>query len=58
MKKQFSILLPLPAALSSYQQNDSTPKKFALVIGNGAYTNIEKLKNPVNDADDMADVLS
>jgi len=32
-------------------------QKFALVIGNGAYANITKLNNPVNDANDMAAVL-
>jgi uncharacterized caspase-like protein len=55
MRKLLSVLFPLP--LSTNQQNDSTPKKIALVIGNGMYTNFNKLKNPVNNADDMADVL-
>lgn len=32
-------------------------EKFALVIGNGAYTSVSQLKNPVNDAADMADTL-
>jgi len=32
-------------------------QKFALVIGNGAYANITKLNNPVNDANDMAAAL-
>ena len=32
-------------------------QKFALIIGNAAYTNIASLKNPVNDANDMADTL-
>ncbi|WP_461256864.1 SUMF1/EgtB/PvdO family nonheme iron enzyme [Treponema sp. R80B11-R83G3] len=32
-------------------------QKYALVIGNGAYTNITKLNNPVNDANDMATAL-
>jgi len=32
-------------------------EKFALVIGNEAYTNIARLKNPVNDANDMAETL-
>ena len=57
MRKLLSVLFPLPTSPSSIEQNDSTPKKFALVIGNGAYTNSGKLKNPINDADDMADVL-
>jgi hypothetical protein len=33
------------------------PPKYALVIGNGDYTGLTPLKNPVNDADDMAAVL-
>jgi hypothetical protein len=33
-------------------------KRIALVIGNGAYTNAPPLKNPPNDARDMADALS
>ena len=32
-------------------------KKYALVIGNGNYTGISKLNNPVNDANDMAAAL-
>jgi curli biogenesis system outer membrane secretion channel CsgG len=32
-------------------------EKYALVIGNGAYTAITKLKNPVNDANDMKTAL-
>ena len=39
------------AAFSYAQQ------KFALVIGNGAYTNITRLNNPVNDANDMEAAL-
>jgi tetratricopeptide (TPR) repeat protein len=34
------------------------PAKYALVIGNGNYTNITKLNNPVNDANDMAATLT
>ena len=33
-------------------------KRIALVIGNGAYTNAPPLKNPPNDAKDMAEALS
>ena len=32
-------------------------ERFALVIGNGAYTSVSKLKNPVNDATDIAAAL-
>jgi hypothetical protein len=34
------------------------PAKYALVIGNSNYTNINKLNNPVNDANDMAGALT
>jgi len=34
--------------------NAATSKRIALVIGNGAYTNAPALKNPPNDARDMA----
>ena len=33
-------------------------KRIALVIGNGGYTNAPPLKNPTNDAADMAEALS
>jgi len=45
----FLMLLPL-AGLFAQQ-------KYALVIGNSNYTGISSLKNPVNDANDMADAL-
>ncbi|MDR1057991.1 MAG: caspase family protein, partial [Treponema sp.] len=32
-------------------------QKYALVIGNGAYTSVTKLNNPVNDANDMTAAL-
>jgi len=32
-------------------------EKFALIIGNSAYSNFGTLRNPVNDANDMKDVL-
>ena len=40
-----------------FSQQDTEPKKIALVIGNGAYTNVAKLGNPVNDANDMSEAL-
>jgi uncharacterized caspase-like protein len=33
-------------------------QKYALVIGNGNYTSLSRLKNPVNDAEDMAAALN
>ena len=38
-------------------QNTTTQKRIALVIGNGAYTSAPPLKNPPNDARDMAATL-
>ena len=58
MKRLFLVLFVSITALLYAQQNDSAPRKFALVIGNGAYSNITRLENPVNDANDMAAVLS
>jgi hypothetical protein len=58
MKKTIRSMRPLLlaalffAALGAYGQ-----QKYALVIGNAAYTSIGKLKNPVNDANDMAATL-
>jgi len=59
MKKLLLVLflIAFVAGLSFAQQNVSAPQKFALVIGNGNYTNIAKLNNPVNDANDVAAAL-
>ena len=46
----------LPFLWPQSPQN-SPPPKFALVIGNGAYTGLSRLVNPVNDANDVAAVL-
>jgi formylglycine-generating enzyme required for sulfatase activity len=35
----------------------SNEKRYALVIGNNAYQSVSSLKNPINDAVDMAEVL-
>ncbi|MCL2834508.1 MAG: SUMF1/EgtB/PvdO family nonheme iron enzyme [Treponema sp.] len=51
MKKLYILLFFLTAALAYPQQ------KYALVIGNANYTEFGTLKNPVNDANDMADAL-
>ncbi|MDR0501734.1 MAG: caspase family protein [Treponema sp.] len=63
MKKPFFVLIlgAVVCALSFSQQNAgqnvSAPQKYALVIGNGNYTGISRLNNPVNDANDMEAVL-
>lgn len=51
MKKLIVILLFLLALTVHAQQ------KYALVIGNGNYTSIKKLTNPVNDADGVKTAL-
>ena len=61
-KKLFSLalaLLPLVlfAQKSSIFQAEPAPQKYALVIGNGTYTELGRLINPMNDANDVADAL-
>jgi hypothetical protein len=51
-----ALIFLVPAALFA-QQNTGSTQKFALVIGNGAYTNLSRLANPVNDAEDVAATL-
>ncbi|MDR1277210.1 MAG: SUMF1/EgtB/PvdO family nonheme iron enzyme [Treponema sp.] len=47
-----------PAQQSAASVEAADPEqKYALVIGNGAYRNITKLNNPVNDASDMEAAL-
>ena len=48
-------LILAPARL--FAQEGIPPQKYALVIGNGAYTNLGPLANPINDANDVAAVL-
>ena len=59
MKKLVVVLFLIAiVTLTSFsQQNVSAPQKFALVIGNGNYTGMTPLKNPVNDANDMEAAL-
>lgn len=58
-----TLLVSLPAHPQQGRQlvRGDTPaslRRLALVIGNGAYENTAPLKNPPNDATDMADALS
>jgi uncharacterized caspase-like protein len=53
MKRLLMFGLLLFAALGAAQSQ----QKHALVIGNGAYTNITRLNNPANDARDMEAAL-
>ena len=57
--KTFNFFVIFFAAISQIfaqqgSHENSVPQKIALVIGNGAYTSISPLKNPVNDANDIA----
>ena len=52
MKKIIVFLLIFASGISLQAQ-----QKYALVIGNSAYTGISKLSNPVNDASDMEAAL-
>jgi formylglycine-generating enzyme required for sulfatase activity len=64
-----ALVVPVPPRAKAQQQGNTrqltqeeTEKlsggRVALVIGNGAYTNAPRLKNPVNDATDIAEALS
>jgi hypothetical protein len=53
MKKAGLFLLCCALSLSSL----AAQQKYALVIGNGAYTGITRLNNPVNDAADISAAL-
>ncbi|MDR3020529.1 MAG: caspase family protein [Treponema sp.] len=57
MKKLFAIILIFIAMGIFTQRTIHAQQKFALVIGNGNYTGISRLNNPVNDANDMETVL-
>jgi len=56
MKKLFVVLFFL-ITMGGFAQENSAPQKFALVIGNTAYAGSARLRNPVNDANDMAATL-
>jgi hypothetical protein len=52
------LLALLPAFVSAQNApSGATPPKFALAIGNGAYTGLTRLANPINDANDVAAAL-
>jgi uncharacterized caspase-like protein len=52
LRKTFLMCLALIPLLTVAAQ-----QKYALVIGNAAYTVVTRLNNPVNDANDIAGVL-
>jgi len=47
----------IPAETSSLAERYKNEKRYALVIGNATYKRVSALRNPVNDATDMAAVL-
>ena len=51
----FAHMLSVFIAFGAFAQNaeSAAPPKYALVIGNGVYTNLSRLANPVNDANDV-----
>ena len=58
MRASFSIIVSAAALFLSLAPASAQDKRVALVIGNAAYKNVFALKNPVNDANDMAAALS
>ena len=52
-----SILLFAAVAGTAFAQNADQSNRYALVIGNANYDDLGRLKNPVNDATDMASAL-
>ena len=48
------IILLFPSFGLSERAIQVKTKRFALIIGNGAYKNIVALKTPINDANDRA----
>jgi uncharacterized caspase-like protein len=50
------LVLPFLAALISASAFGQSGR-YAVVIGNGSYTELGKLKNPMNDADDVGEAL-
>ena len=63
MKKLYlaALFMAVSGALFAQQNaaapSEAPPPKYALVIGNGAYTGLSRLANPVNDANDVAAAL-
>ncbi|MCL2805459.1 MAG: caspase family protein [Treponema sp.] len=57
MKKALPFLFIAIILCVCVHQNISAQQKHALVIGNGNYTGISRLANPVNDANDMETAL-
>lgn len=52
-----AILLALTVTIAALSEKAYAEPRLALVVGNGAYTTVTPLDNPVNDASLMADAL-
>jgi hypothetical protein len=57
MRRWFSSVLALAAALTAFAAPAHAEKRVALVIGNNDYKNVPKLQKAVNDARTMGDTL-
>jgi len=55
--KKLIVILFLFLGVGVFAQQNSAPQKFALVIGNSEYTGLTRLRNPVNDANDITVAL-
>jgi Flp pilus assembly protein TadD len=55
--RKLLVVLFVVASAGVFAQQNANPQKYALVIGNGAYTGLGRLNNPVNDANDMTAAL-
>src|SRR5271166_4409219 len=49
---------PSQAAPSRAVETGPAKRRVALIIGNGAYTSVDRLKNPANDASAVAGALT
>src|SRR3982075_2106062 len=57
MRRWFSLILAVSAALAAFAAPAHAEKRVALVIGNNDYKNVPKLQKAVNDARTMGDTL-
>src|SRR5437899_10983184 len=57
MRRWFSFVLAVTAALAAFAAPAHAEKRVALVIGNNDYKNVPKLQKAVNDARTMGDTL-
>jgi peptidoglycan hydrolase-like protein with peptidoglycan-binding domain len=58
LPRLFRLLSLLILTISAFAAPASASRRVALVVGNGAYTHVTRLQNPVNDAQDMQQRLT